>query len=117
MIHRRWQVVKEPIEELEIGGIKGRSAQRVDLVRGTLETLWIPTREDHLGAFSACTSGRFKSYTGATADHNDSLPEEFRLALDPRSQDCGAHDSSISKSELPGAPPSAAVLTITVRNG
>ncbi len=36
--------------------------------------------EDHLRPLSACSSGGFKPDAGTTADHDDSLPEEFRVA-------------------------------------
>jgi len=42
---------------------------------------------------SARSSGRFEPNAGATADHHDGLPEEFRFAPDG-SGACGAHDTS-----------------------
>ena len=68
--------------------------------RGALEALGIPGGEDHVGPLSACSSGRFEPDAGATADHDDGLPEEFRFALDGRGGGCGAHDSSDQQSKI-----------------
>jgi hypothetical protein len=37
---------------------------------------------------SACLSGRFKSDAGATAYHDDGLPEKFGLTLNGRGCGC-----------------------------
>jgi len=65
VIHRRWQVIEEPLEELEVGGIEGRRAQRINFSRSALETLGIPTSEDDRCAFRASVPGRFESDAGA----------------------------------------------------
>jgi len=52
------------------------------------------------GALSARSSGRFEPDSGATADHNDGLPEELRFAQDGRGGGCGAHDSYDQQSKI-----------------
>jgi hypothetical protein len=42
---------------------------------------------------SGCSSSRFESNAGATADHDDSLPKKFRFALDAKCRGYGSHDS------------------------
>ena len=100
MVDRGRQVTEEPLEGSRIRGVEGRGAQRVELARGALEALGIPAGEDQLGPLSACSSGRFEPDAGATADHDDGLPEEFRFALDGRGGGCGAHDSSDQQSKI-----------------
>ena len=101
VVDRGRQVAEEPLEGGWVRGIEGRGAQRIELARGVLEALGIPAGEDHLGPLSACSPGRFEPDSGAAADHNDGLPEEFRFALDRRdSGGCGAHDSSSQLSQL-----------------
>jgi hypothetical protein len=95
MVHHRRQVFEKPLEELEVGGIEGSSALRIDLLRSALETLGIPSGEDNFGSFGACSSGRFQSNTGAPANHDHSLPNEFRFVLKVRRRISGAHDSSL----------------------
>ena len=83
-----------------IRGVEGGGAQRLEFARGALEALGIPAGEDQPGPLGACSPGRFEPDAGAAADHDDGLPEEFRLALDGRGGGCGAHDSSDRQSEL-----------------
>ena len=80
VVDRGWQVAEEPIEGGRIRGIEGRSAQRIELARGAFKAHGIPPGEDHPGPLNACSPGRFEPHSGAAADHNDGLPEEFRLA-------------------------------------
>jgi hypothetical protein len=47
-----------------------------------LEALGIPGGEDHVGSLSACSSGRFEPDAGASADHDDRLPEQLRFPMD-----------------------------------
>jgi hypothetical protein len=97
VVDRSRQVTEEPLEEGRIRGVESRGAQRVKLARGALEGLGTPAGKDHPGALSAGSSGGFESDAGATADHDDGLPEEFRFALhgkDGKGVGCGVHDSS-----------------------
>jgi len=94
VVDRGRQVAEERLEGSRIRGVEGRSAQRGDLARGDLEPLGIAAGEDQLGPLSACSSGGFEPDAGATADHDDGLPEEFRFALDGRGVVCGAHHTS-----------------------
>ena len=94
VVDRGRQVTEELLEGSRIGSIEGRSAQSVELDRGASEGLGIPAGKDQLGPLSACSPGRFKPDTGATADHDDGLPEQFRFTLNGRGVGCGAHDSS-----------------------
>lgn len=56
--------------------------------------LGISACEDQLRSFSAGTSGRFEPNAGATADHDDSLPEKLGFSLDGRGGACVDHDYS-----------------------
>src|SRR6516225_9401813 len=91
VVHRRWQVVEEPLEELEVSGVKGRSAQGIDFTRGTLKVVRIATGEDYLRALRTCQPGRFESDASASADHENGLTQEFRLPLDMRGASDSAH--------------------------
>src|SRR5207249_1152048 len=84
VVDRGRQVPEEALEGSRICGVKGCGAQRVELARGALEAFRIPAGEDQLGPLSTCSSGRFEPDAGATADHDDGLPEEFRFALKPQ---------------------------------
>lgn len=94
VVDRGRQVTEEPFDGSGIRGVEGRGAQRFELVCGALKAFGIPAGEDQLGPLSACSPGRFEPDTGATADHDDGLPEEFRFALDGKGGGCGAHYSS-----------------------
>jgi hypothetical protein len=100
VVDRRAQLVEESSEPFKVGRVESRGALRADFDRGALQALNIPTSEDQLGSLSACSSGRFEPDSGATADHNDGLPEEFRFALDGRVGSCGAHDTSNQQLKL-----------------
>src|SRR5690242_1277240 len=93
VIDRRGQLVEEPPEPFEVGGVEGRAAQRSDFAGGTLEALRVPGGENYVRPLSACSSGRFEPDAGAATDHDDGLPEKFRFALDGRGGGWNAHDS------------------------
>jgi hypothetical protein len=88
------QVEEKSLERSRIVGVEGRGAERAELARGALQALGVPGGENHVGSLGARPSRRFEPDAGATADHDDGLPEEFRFALGARSQGCGVHDSS-----------------------
>jgi hypothetical protein len=88
------EVTEEPIESNRIGGVEGRGTQGINLTGSALEALGIPAREDHLGPFCMCTTCRFESDAGATADYNNGLPKELRFTVDGSRVSYGAHRSS-----------------------
>lgn len=51
-------------------------------------------------AIAVMLSRPFRIHAGAPADHDDSLPEEFRFAMDGRRGGCGTHDSSGQQSTI-----------------
>jgi hypothetical protein len=100
VVDRRGQLVEEPSEPFEVGGVEGRAAQGADFAGGTLEALRVPGGENYVRPLSACSSGRFEPDAGATADDEDGLPKQFRFARAGRSAGWGAHDSSDRQSKL-----------------
>ncbi len=52
MVDRRGQLVEEPGEPVEVGGIEGRDA-RPELETDALRTIRIARREDHAGTLGA----------------------------------------------------------------
>ena len=88
VIDWRRQVPEELLERSRIRGVERRGALRAELAPGALQALGIPAREDHVRALLARASRRFEPDAGATADHDDGLPEQFRFAM--------AHDQSCS---------------------
>jgi hypothetical protein len=81
-------------EGSSIRGIEGRGAEHFELARNPPQALGVPSREDHAGPLSACSPGRFEPDAGATADHDDGLPEDFSFTPKGRGSGCGAHGSS-----------------------
>ena len=81
-------VPEEPLEGSRIRGVEGRGAQRAELGRGALQALGIPASEDYVRPFSAGSSGGLEPDAGATADHDDGLPEQFRFAMAGRGGGC-----------------------------
>jgi hypothetical protein len=59
--------------------LRGRAPSRGE--EPPAEALGISARQDYLGSFRACLSGRFEPDAGATADHYHGLPKQFRLVL------------------------------------
>ena len=100
--------------EAAIAAAQGR-ARGVVGADVAIEAVGIPAGEDHLGPLSACSPGRFEPDSGAAADHNDGLPEEFRLALTAKDGGCGAHDSFDQLSKLLFRELSAGLLRHHVR--
>jgi hypothetical protein len=100
VVDRRGQLVEEPPEPFEVGGVEGRGTLRIELAGGALERLGVSGNEDDVCSLSARSSGRFESDAGATADYDDGLPEQFRFAPDGRASGCGTHDSSDQQSKI-----------------
>jgi hypothetical protein len=74
VVDGRRQLVEEPPEPFEVGGIEGRGAQRADFARGALEALRISAGENHVRALTTCSSGSFEPDSGAATDDNNGLP-------------------------------------------
>ncbi len=91
------QAAKESFKRNRIRGIEGRSAQRIDVTCGALETLRISPGQNDLCSLLTRTSRCFKADASATSDHDDGLPEEFRFAVNIRGDSCSAHSFSDQK--------------------
>jgi hypothetical protein len=94
VVDRVRQVLEEPLQRLEIVGVEGRGALSIDVERRTLEALGIPGREDDVSPLGACASRCFEPDSGASADEDDRLPEEFRFALGATGTGVGGHDAA-----------------------
>ena len=92
VVDGRRQLVEEPPEPFEVGGIEGRGAQRADFARGALEALRISAGENHVSALTTCSSGSFEPDSGAATDDNNGLPEELRS----HAHDFSDHQSKIA---------------------
>jgi hypothetical protein len=77
------KVAEELLDSRGIRGIEG-GGHRIDLARGALQGLGIATGKNQLRALRACTSGGLEPDAGASADHNNSLTQEFRFVPDLR---------------------------------
>ena len=75
-----------------IGGVERFRAERTEPAAWLLEALRITAGEDHLGALRPSAPGRLQPDSRAAADHDDGLPEQFRLAAGGTSGRGGAHD-------------------------
>ena len=82
VVDRRRQAPEESLQCSRIVGVERRSAQRLELPGGELEAFGIAAGEDQARPLGACSPGRFEPDAGAAADHDDSLPEEFRFVPD-----------------------------------
>ena len=80
VVDRGRQVPEEPLEGRRIRGVEGRSAERAELARGALQALGSRPVRITLAPSARASSGRFEPDAGAAADHDDGLPEQFRLA-------------------------------------
>jgi hypothetical protein len=76
----RRKLVEEAPEAFEIGGVEGRTAQRAELACGVLNAFRVATGEYDLGALGPCSLSRLEADSRATAEHDDRLPGELRLA-------------------------------------
>jgi hypothetical protein len=80
VVDRGWKLLEERSKGDGIVCVKGRGAPRVELNRRLLEALRIAPGEDDAGALGACSPGGFQPDSGAAADDNNSLSEQFRFA-------------------------------------
>jgi hypothetical protein len=94
VVDRVGQPVEELLERCRVGGVEGGGAPRVDVARRSLEPLAIPAGKDDLGALTAGAAGSFEPDSGAAADEDDGLAEQFRLAGIGTSGGFGGHGFS-----------------------
>jgi hypothetical protein len=81
VIDRRRQFSEERLERLGIGGVERDRVRRADVARGAAQPLWIARGEDHVSALDSRTPRRLEADARAAADHDNSLPPQFRGAL------------------------------------
>ena len=88
------QVKEEAIEGSGVVGVECGGALRFEFGCSALKGFGIAAGEDHLSALGVRSSGCFEPDAGATADHDDGLPEEFWFAVDGKGCSCCVHNSS-----------------------
>jgi hypothetical protein len=79
MVDRRAQLVEEPPESLEVGGVEGDDAGR-ELAADAVQAIGVSRREDHPGSVAKSKPGSFESDTRAVADPDDGLSGGLRFA-------------------------------------
>ena len=94
VIDRRGQLVEEPAEPVEVGGVEGGDAGGPELEADALQAIRVARGEDHLGALRARAPGGLEPDARAAADHDDGLPEQRRRLAGGRDGRCGGHGSS-----------------------
>jgi hypothetical protein len=94
MVNRSGQPIEEVLQRCCVSGVKRTGAPRVDLPGRSIQPLGIASHEDDLGALCTGTPGGLQPDAGATADQNDGLAEQFRLAGSGNSDGFGTHDFS-----------------------
>src|SRR5262245_23696114 len=94
MVDRGRYVEEESLEGSRIVGVEGRRAECANLACRDLQSRGVSRGEDNVGSLRARTSRRFEPDTGAAADHQEGLPDEFRRASGVRSQGCSVRGSS-----------------------
>jgi hypothetical protein len=87
VVDRRRQIVEEPLEALEVGGVACRTAQRAELACGMLEAFRVAAGENDIGALGPCSPGRLQP--DPRADHDDRLPSELRFAAHDLTSETG----------------------------
>ena len=78
VVNRRGQLVEEPSESVEVGGVEGRDAGP-ELKTDSVEAVRVARRDDEVGSFVARAPGRLEPDAGAAADHDKGLSGEFQL--------------------------------------
>src|SRR6186997_1332212 len=74
------QLVEEPFEPVEVGGVEGRDAGP-KLQTHTVQTVGIACCEDYRRSSGTGEPSRCETNTGAPPDHDDGLPEHVLLPL------------------------------------
>ena len=77
MVDRRWQILEESLQRGGIVGVERGGALSAELERSLLQALGIAGREDDVGALGPRTSRGLQADPGASADHDDDLPDQF----------------------------------------
>src|SRR3954471_14779839 len=71
---------EEPLELIEVGGVEGGAAGP-ELGAAAVQAIGVTRRDDHLGTPGPGEPGRLEPDARASADGNDRLSGEVRLAL------------------------------------
>ena len=79
VVDRRRQLVEEPAEPDEVGGVESGNTA-FELEAGALHALGVACRDDHLGSLLACSPSGLEADAGAATDHQERLPGELRVA-------------------------------------
>ena len=87
VVDRPGQVVEEPPEPREVGGVEGRGTGP-ELEADALQAIRVARGEDHVGSLGAGAPRRLEPDARAAADHDDGLPGK------------GAHSTTV-RSGLP----------------
>ena len=90
VVHRARQLVEEPDEPGEVGGVERRDAGRADLDAGLLEPGRVTGGEDEVGALRARKPGRLEPDARAAADDEQGLSAE-RLGPGRPGEGSGGH--------------------------
>src|SRR4051812_380174 len=72
------QLVEEPAEPAEIGGVESGDAA-AELEAGPLDPLGVACGDDHLGSLVVRPSGRFEADARAPANHQERFTGELTL--------------------------------------
>jgi hypothetical protein len=106
VVNRRVQLVEEPLEPVEVGGVEGGDAGP-ELEADALQAVRVARRDDHVGSLLAHTPGRLEPDAGAAPDHDERLAGELRFAthdvvIAPAICACSARSASTKISENVG---------------
>jgi len=69
------QVGEEPTDGVRLGGVERCGAARAELVSCPLQAIGVARGQDDVGPICAGPARGFEADAGATADHDDSVPE------------------------------------------
>src|SRR6266705_1738224 len=100
VVDRRGQVVEELPEPFEVGGIESGGAG-AKFETDAVQAIGVSRRKDYLGPLATSKPGRLESDARATADHDDGLSGEFRLAAHAVAPTCTASGTGEICSSLP----------------
>ena len=79
VVDRPGQLVEEPPEPAEVGGVEGGDAGP-ELEADAVQAIRVARRDDHVRPLLARAPGSLEPDAGAAADHDDGLAGELRLA-------------------------------------
>jgi hypothetical protein len=78
--NRRVQLVEEPREPGEVGGVEGGDAGP-ELEAGAVQAVRVARRDDHVGSLLARAPSSLEPDAGAAADHQDRLAGQLQFAV------------------------------------